>query len=185
MANLAQPSKNRQDNTPTKRDFSPGQEFDRHALLSDNARRLIAQRKRASHESDKTSQKPGTDNMLGQNLSSADLLGNVTLSTYAWDWASYITLMKIKLYEVWRSPPAYYVLGMIHGNTLTEIVIDRQGNLKRSKVLEHNGHNSLQLASENAIRNTFPLAPLPVDFPDDSLVIKLNLIYPEVNRRSN
>ena len=127
----------------------------------------------------------GTNNTLNQDEYSANQTGVISLSTYRWEWAGYINAMKVKLYEVWRTPPAYYVLGMIYGNTMIRVAIDRNGNMLNSTVLEHNGHQSLQESSENAIENMFPLPRLPVNFPDDSLVITLNLIYPNLKPRSN
>ena len=122
----------------------------------------------------------GTDNLYDQTEFSADGLGSLTLSTYAWEWASYINDFKRKLYEVWRTPPAYFSLGLIHGRTVIHLVIDRKGGMVSSRVLEHQGHSSLQVSSENAVRDVFPLPPLPPDFPDQTLTLTLTLVYPDL-----
>jgi hypothetical protein len=187
IANLSQPA-NEMEKSNDNRYFKSAHAFDRNALLDNNGGQASALQKKnpqSNFDFSERSKNDGTNNQLDQGKASSDMLGDISLSTYAWDWAYYInSVLKPKLYQVWRSPPAYNVLGLIHGNTLMEVVVDRKGNLKSNKVLKHNGHNSLQLSSENAINNVFPLEPLPPDFPEDSLIIKINLIYPELSRRS-
>ena len=187
LANLAQPRSLAQSGRVNESSKGPTLKFNRGALLAGNDGYSANQQHPGENSEGNNitmSENNGTDNVFDQTDYSADMLGDMTLSTYAWDWAYYLNMFKTKLYEVWRTPPAYYVLGMIYGNTLMEITIDREGNLTHSLVLEHNGHESLRQSSINAIENSFPLAPLPVDFPDDSLVIRLNLIYPKLTERS-
>ncbi len=125
----------------------------------------------------------GTNNVYDQTEFSADQLGSLTLSTYAWEWASYISYFKRRLYEVWRTPPAYFSLGLIHGRTVIRLIIDRGGTMVSSQVLEHQGHPSLQVSSENAVRDVFPLRPLPPDFPDQTLTLTLTLVYPDLREK--
>jgi outer membrane biosynthesis protein TonB len=113
-----------------------------------------------------------------QKKFSADELGNLSLSTYAWEWAPYINALKHKLYEVWFPPVAYYHLGIIYGYTVIQFSISRDGRLLWYKVLDQKGHESLQQASVNAIVAVFPFKPLPANFPDDQLTIIARLIYP-------
>ena len=80
---------------------------------------------------------------------------------------------------------AYFSLGLIHGSTVIRLTIDRNGQMVHSQVLEHNGHSSLQGSSENAVNSVFPLKPLPVDFPDETLTLTLTLVYPNLRKRSN
>ncbi len=127
--------------------------------------------------------KQGTDNVYHQEDFSADQLGDLTLSTYAWEWASYVNYFRSKLYEVWRTPPAYFSLGMIHGYTVIRLTIDRSGRMVRNEVLEHQGHSSLQVSSENAVKGVFPLKPLPLDFPDQTLTLTLTLVYPNLREK--
>jgi hypothetical protein len=124
-----------------------------------------------------------TNNIYNQKNFSVDQLGNLTLSTYAWEWAPYINALKRKLYQVWFTPAAYYRLGLIHGHTIIQFSISKDGNLLEYMVLEHKGHESLEHSSVNAIKSSFPFKPLPAHFPDDYLTITARLIYPNLRER--
>jgi hypothetical protein len=126
-----------------------------------------------------------TNNIYKQNKFSADQLGDMSLSTYAWEWAPYINALKRKLYQVWFTPAAYYRLGLIHGYTIIQFSISREGQLIEYEVLEHEGHESLEQSSVNAIKSSFPFKPLPVNFPDENLTIVARLIYPNLRERAN
>jgi hypothetical protein len=189
FANLSQPLSLAQNSYAEK--FNPGTagKFSRRDLLADKSfqsldnsqidRVASASRESYNREND------GTDNFYNQKEFSADELGNLTLSTYAWEWASYINYFKEKLYQVWRAPPAYYSLGVIHGYTVIRLTINRNGQMVRSQVLEQNGHSSLQISSENAVNAVFPLKPLPADFPDETLTLTLTMFYPNLRQRSD
>jgi outer membrane biosynthesis protein TonB len=182
------PSKNKS-NEQNIVQHNPGGEFTRWDITKGEGKRQNNRKTAAVDQKMMPNTGPrkniGTKNVLDQNDYSAIQAGEITLSTYRWEWAGYINRMKTKLYEVWRTPPAYYMLGMIYGNTMIRVTINREGNMLNSTVLEHKGHQSLQESSENAVENMFPLPRLPVNFPDDSLVITLNLIYPNLKPRSN
>lgn len=126
-----------------------------------------------------------TNNIYEQNKFSADQLGDMSLSTYAWEWAPYINALKRKLYQVWFTPAAYYRLGLIHGYTIIQFSISKEGQLIEYEVLKHEGHESLEQSSVNAIKSSFPFKPLPVNFPDDNLTIIARLIYPNLRERAN
>jgi outer membrane biosynthesis protein TonB len=121
-----------------------------------------------------------TNQMWHQAEFSADQLGDMTLSTYAWEWAPYINSFKRKLYTVWFAPAAYNQLGLIYGYTIIRFTISRDGKLLNHEVLEHVGHESLQASSENAIKSTFPFKPLPGNFPEETLTITAKMIYPNL-----
>ena len=89
-----------------------------------------------------------------------------------------------KLKRVWFAPPAYYQLGLIHGYTIVQFSITRDGQLKDLKVVRHTGHVSLEESSVNAVQSTFPFLPLPKNFPDPELKIKLKMIYPDLRAYS-
>lgn len=189
LQNLAEVNLQDMSEIQNRRNYKESEQFDRSDLMVDYgpgaAQQQTSEQMLVPKQIESlVRKKDGTNNMYDQKEYSVDMLGDITLSTYEWDWAYYMNMFKKKLYEVWRTPPAYYVLGMISGNTMMKITIDRQGNLTESIVLEHNGHESLQLSSVNAINNVFPFSPLPVDFPDDSLVVNVNLIYPEFKQRN-
>lgn len=189
FANLSQPRSLAQNSYVEK--FNPGTagKFSRRALLGDRSFKTPddSQIDRVTPGSRETHvrENDGTNNFYNQKDFSADELGNLTLSTYAWEWASYINYFKKRLYEVWRAPPAYFSLGMIHGYTVIRLTIDRNGRMVNSQVLEHKGHSSLQISSENAVNAVFPLKPLPVDFPDETLTLTLTLLYPNLRQRSD
>ena len=121
-----------------------------------------------------------TDNIYNQKKFSADQLGNITLSTYAWEWAPYINALKRKLHSVWFAPVAYYRLGLIYGHTDIRFSISRDGKLLHYEVLEHQGHESLEQSSVNAIQSVFPFKSLPASFPEQQLTITARLIYPNL-----
>jgi outer membrane biosynthesis protein TonB len=189
FANLSQPQSLAQNSYVEK--FNPGTagKFSRRALLGDKSFHT-PDNLQIGGITPKSREAPvpengGTNNFYDQKDFSADGLGNLTLSTYAWEWASYINYFKEKLYQVWRAPPAYYSLGLIHGYTVIRLTIDRHGQMVHSQVLEQNGHSSLQISSENAVNAVFPLKPLPADFPDETLTLTLTLVYPDWRKRSN
>jgi len=121
-----------------------------------------------------------TNNMYDQKQFSADQLGDISLSTYAWEWAPYINALKRKLYTVWFTPAAYHRLGLIHGQTIVEFSISKDGKLLYYKVHDHQGHESLEKSSVNAITAVFPFKKLPDHFPEDNLTITARLIYPKL-----
>jgi len=189
FANLSQPRSLAQNSYA--KNFSSGatERFSREALLGDKGfqtsdKSRIDRFTPASIET-QVKENEGTNNLYDQKEFSADKLGSLTLSTYAWEWASYINYFKKRLYEVWRTPPAYFSLGLIHGYTVICLIIDRNGRMVNSQVLEHKGHFSLQISSENAINAGFPLKPLPVDFPDETLTLTLTMVYPNLRKRKN
>lgn len=121
-----------------------------------------------------------TNNIYDQEQFSADQMGDISLSTYAWEWAPYINALKRKLYTVWFTPAAYNRLGLIHGQTVIEFSISRDGKLLYHKVHDHEGHESLEKSSVNAITAVFPFKKLPDNFPEDNLTITARLIYPKL-----
>jgi outer membrane biosynthesis protein TonB len=116
-------------------------------------------------------------NPLGNALSS----GGISLNTIAWDYAPWLQRFIRDVEERWRAPYAYY-LGVISGWTLVEIEVAPSGELLRIEALDEQGHASLKNASLAALRAAAPYRPLPSDFPEDSLILRIKLIYPEHKR---
>jgi outer membrane biosynthesis protein TonB len=115
----------------------------------------------------------------------AELTGDVSLNTTAWNWAPWIERFGRKLKTVWYAPPAYYMGLMKDGGwTVTEMEIARSGKVLRMNVLEQQGHPSLTLAATNALRSMAPVEPLPSDFPENTLVLRIRLFYPKVRSRT-
>jgi outer membrane biosynthesis protein TonB len=124
-----------------------------------------------------------TNNIYEQKEFSADQLGSMSLSTYAWEWAPYINALKRKLYTVWYTPAAYHQLGLIYGYTIIQFSISKDGKLLDYRVLEHKGHESLEKSSVNAITSVFPFKSLPENFPEENLTIVARLVYPNLRER--
>jgi len=166
--------------------FLPSKRFSKDALRkSDYANRDEKFFKSKQEDITKSQQSAAvnqqtTNNIYNQKKFSADLLGNITLSTYAWEWAPYINALKRKLHSVWFAPVAYYRLGLIHGYTDIRFTISRDGKILDYEVLAHNGHESLEQSSVSAINSVFPFKSLPASFPEPTLIITARLIYPNL-----
>jgi outer membrane biosynthesis protein TonB len=124
----------------------------------------------------------GTGQMLEQKDFSVEELGSLSLSTYQWPYAPYINALREKLYRVWNVPPAFY-MGLISGQSIVMFEISREGNLKQIKLIDHRGHESLEIASMESIKALFPFLPLPESFPDETLIITAKLHYPNLKNR--
>ncbi len=108
--------------------------------------------------------------------------GNVSLNTVAWAYAPWLQRFIRDFRRNWSAPYAYG-LGLIHGFDLVEIEVAQNGRMLRADMLDHEGHESLSRASLAALNATAPFKPLPDDFPEESLILKFKLIYPEFKRR--
>jgi len=160
--------------------------FSREALAGITSRPVSEQTgKDRQNQAEQESSSPGQGaSALTDKEFSASEVGALTLSTYQWDWAPYIHQFKNKLYRVWVPPTAYSHLGLIHGYTVVFFTIERNGTISGFQVLDHQGHPSLEQSSVEAIKAIFPFIPLPENFPDDKLVIKAKLYYPDLRQRS-
>jgi hypothetical protein len=104
--------------------------------------------------------------------------GDVAFSTTAWQWEPYWNHMRSKLYANWHPPAAYRDYGIIPGGwTMVRAVLDRNGRLVRCEIIGEKGHVSLHPASFAAMQGAAPFRPLPVEFPDDSLVVTVRFVY--------
>ena len=115
---------------------------------------------------------------IGANV---DLDGDFSLSTYEWNFAPWMRRFANDLHRSWTAPYAYR-LGIIDGYTKIRLVVERDGRPSRMDVIDTSGHASLHAASVAALRTFAPYAPLPLDFPEDQLVILLGLHYPAWKR---
>ncbi len=97
----------------------------------------------------------------------------IQLSNYKWEWASYISKLKRKLFSKWNLP----VYDFAPGLTIITFMIEKPGNLKEMCMNKHNGNQILLDSSLEAIRAIFPLDSLPKDFPDDYLKITIVMAY--------
>jgi outer membrane biosynthesis protein TonB len=109
----------------------------------------------------------------------AATLGDVSLNTIAWDYAPWLQRFGSQVMERWYPPPAYS-LGILKegGWALIEVEISRSGKLLRLDLLDQQGHPSLTRAAESALRSVAPIEPLPADFPEPTLILRIRMIYP-------
>jgi hypothetical protein len=123
---------------------------------------------------------PEMDNPGGN----AALSGEVSLNTTAWDYAPWLQRFGRQLMSRWVAPPAYY-MGLLKegGWALVEAEISRSGELLRLDLLEERGHPALSLAAQGAVRSTPPIEPLPADFPEPTLILRIRMVYPRVRSR--
>jgi hypothetical protein len=123
---------------------------------------------------------PEMDNPQGN----ASLTGDVSLNTTAWDYAPWLERFGRKLMQHWFPPPAYS-LGILKdgGWAMVEAEISRTGQLLRLERLEQRGHPSLAVAAESAVRSMAPFEPLPPNFPEPTLTLRIRMIYPRVRPR--
>lgn len=105
-------------------------------------------------------------------------VGNYSMNTYEWAFSPWIQKWVNQLHRHWKAPYAYSHLWMIHGKTLLRMVINKDGRMDSFEVLDSEGHQSLHEASEAAVKAFTPYAPLPADFPEEHLVLIMELRYP-------
>ena len=182
LANLSNPLIN-----PSYTKTSPSKKFSKDALIGEYTDNRVESTKQQEQNQNTaaTMSSQRTNNMLLQKEFSADDVGDISLSTYAWEWAPYINYFKKRLYQVWYVPSAYYRLGLIHGYTIIRFTMNRDGTLSGYEVLIHEGHSSLQQSSIGAVTAAFPLKELPAHFPEETLTLTLRLIYPNLKQGSN
>lgn len=105
-------------------------------------------------------------------------VGNYSMNTYEWAFGPWMQKWVNQLHRHWKAPYAYSHLGMIHGKTLIRMVINKNGRVESFAVLDTEGHESLHEASEAAVKAFAPYAKLPDDFPEEQLVLTMELRYP-------
>lgn len=114
----------------------------------------------------------------------AALTGDISLNTTAWNYAPWLMRFRMQLLQRWIAPPAYYYGILKEGGwAVIEIEISRSGKLLRLELLEQQGHPSLISAAEGAVRSMSPIEPLPDDFPEPTLILRLRMIYPKIRPR--
>jgi hypothetical protein len=131
---------------------------------------------------------PGTSDIRQGEMDNpegnAELTGGVSLNTIEWEWAPWVKRFSRKLMRVWIAPPAYSFGVLKEGGwTVVEIEVARSGEMLRMDVLEEHGHPSLSNASTIALRSTAPMEPLPANFPENTLIMRVRLVYPKIRPR--
>ena len=123
---------------------------------------------------------PEMNNPEGQ----AALTGDVSLNTTQWEYAPWLQRFGRKLMQTWYAPTAYY-MGILKegGWAVVEIEVAPSGQLLRLDLLEQQGHESLIRQATGALRAMAPMEPLPKDFPEKTLVLRIRMIYPKIRSR--
>jgi outer membrane biosynthesis protein TonB len=178
FSNLSRPAQ------PQRTFRSPGvRKFSSRALTGKQTDRQDMQEEESAEQASRESQiLQGTGQNFEQKDFSVEELGALSLSTYQWAYAPYVNALRRKLYRVWNVQPAFY-MGLISGQSIVMFEISRDGNLKQIKLLDHQGHESLEVASMESIKALFPFRPLPEDFPEETLIITAKLHYPNLKNR--
>ena len=177
LANLSHPQSN-----PAYTKSSTRSKFTKDALTGEYTDNVLQSDQEQSQNAQSAASE-GTNNMLQQNQFSTDDVGDISLSTYAWDWAPYLNAFKKKYISNVYPPSAFY-MGLIEGVTRVKFTIDRKGNLLGHEVLGHQGHHTLEQTTVNAVISCFPFKPLPSHFPDETLIVTLRMSY-IITRGSN
>jgi outer membrane biosynthesis protein TonB len=138
------------------------------------SKNLLTGKERAPETESEENQTKTTDKVSKEF--DAKLVGDFVLSTYEWEWAPWWLEFKRKLYRVWV-PPVAFSMGLISGYTIIYVKINRNSEILDYKVLKHEGHHTLQESSVGAILSSFPFKPLPEDFPENYLEVRLILGY--------
>ena len=107
----------------------------------------------------------------------ADELGDVSLNTYAWDWAEYILEMKRRIRENVHPPGAFTFLGLISGDTVLRFKVLPDGRVVDLEVVGFTGHSSLMETSVTAVERAGPFRALPADFPEEYLELVWTFSY--------
>jgi len=114
----------------------------------------------------------------------ATSFGDISLNTTAWDYAPWLERFRRALMEHWYAPGAYYY-GILRdgGFAVIEVEIAKSGQMTRMDLLEEKEHASLTAASMGALKSTAPFEALPNDFPEPALILRIQMIYPKIQRR--
>jgi len=181
------PPVDREGETPAP-DAAPAQEPPRPGEKA-AAQKTPEEQRRAREQSALLLQRPtGRSDFFQPEMShpegNAQLSGDISLNTVAWDYAPWLQRFRRTLMEHWFAPTAYY-MGILKegGWELVEVEVAPSGEILRIDLLEEQGHPSLTQASLGALKSTAPLQPLPANFPEDSLVLRIRMIYPKVPTR--
>jgi len=106
--------------------------------------------------------------------------GDVSLSTTDWDYSPWLQRFGRELMRNWMAPPAY-TMGLLKegGYAVIDMEITRAGKVLRVDLLAQKGHQTLILSAQSAVRSMNPTEPLPADFPEQTLILRLRMVYPK------
>ncbi|MSS73993.1 MAG: hypothetical protein EXS64_21285 [Candidatus Latescibacteria bacterium] len=97
--------------------------------------------------------------------------GDISFSTYAWDFAPYMLKFKERIEAHMFPPAAFSLYGLIDGKNVVRFRIGRDGALLGMEALGYEGSKVLVETSTQAVKLSNPFLPLPPDFPDQYLEV--------------
>lgn len=109
--------------------------------------------------------------------SSSPEFGNFSFNTYKWDYAPYMLMMKKKIRQNMVLPYAFTHLGAISGEVIVFFSVLPSGVVNRMEVINSDAHYSLENSSLNAIKSSSAFDPLPRNFPEEKLEVKVRFVY--------
>jgi hypothetical protein len=121
---------------------------------------------------------------MTQSGGNATAFGDISLNTTDWDYAPWLERFRRELMQHWYAPGAYYY-GILRegGFAVIEVEISRSGQMSRLDLLEEKEHPSFTTASMQALKSTAPFESLPPDFPQPTLILRIQMIYPKIPSR--
>ncbi|MCP4548109.1 MAG: TonB C-terminal domain-containing protein [bacterium] len=114
--------------------------------------------------------------MMANSEGSITLVGDYSLDTTTWVYGFWMQRFKRQLQENWYAPYAFQI-GLLDGWTLIEMEVSRDGRLLHRRVLGEQGHTSLAEASVAAIETAAPYEPFPEHLPEESMTLRIKMIY--------
>ncbi len=100
----------------------------------------------------------------------------VDFNTTSYRYIGYFTNLRKGFSQTWVYPSEAVKRG-IQGQVRIEFTIERDGQLRRVKILETSGHKILDDAVVDAIKLSSPYPPLPEDHEKDRLTVVANFVY--------
>lgn len=97
--------------------------------------------------------------------------GDISFSTYDWDFAPYMLKLKERIEAHMFPPAAFSLYGLIDGKNVVRFRIGRDGALLGMEALGYEGSKVLVETSTQALKLSNPFPPLPPDFPDQYLEV--------------
>jgi protein TonB len=88
----------------------------------------------------------------------------------------YMRMLKTRIERIWKYPPVS-AQQRISGDLFIKFTIKRDGSIGEIKLLRTSGHNELDEAAMQAIRDAEPYWPLPDDWKKEELSINGHFIY--------
>ena len=114
---------------------------------------------------------------MNNPLGNVNLFADLSLNTVAWDWAPWVQRFSRQFHRNWV-PPYAYLLGIIDGYEMVDLEVAPDGHIVHLDVLEEEGHESLRESTLATFRSFAPYHPLPEDFPEPTLKLRIRVVYP-------